>query len=97
MSPPLTPAEITQALPLLLGWKHEGEALTKTFKFGSFREAFSFMQRIAFDAEELNHHPDWSNVYNQVVIRLNTHDAGNKVTAKDLELAKRIQKISWVG
>lgn len=97
MTTPLTPAEITNALPLLLGWKAEGDALTKTFQFGSFREALSFMLRIGFEAEELNHHPDWTNVYNRVVIRLNTHDAGNKITAKDVELATRIQKISWVG
>jgi 4a-hydroxytetrahydrobiopterin dehydratase len=97
MSKPLTPAEIAQALPLLLGWTYENDALKKTFKFGSFREAMSFMTRVGFEAEELNHHPDWTNVYNHVGIRLNTHDAGNKVTAKDVDLATRIQKISWVG
>lgn len=97
MSKPLTPAKITKALTELPGWKIGGDALTKTFKFASFREALSFMVRIGFEAEELNHHPDWTNVYNRVVIRLNTHDAGDKVTAKDVELATRIQKISWVG
>jgi len=55
------------------------------------------MTRVGFEAEELNHHPEWTNVYNRVVVRLNTHDAGNKVTAKDVELATRMQKISWVG
>ena len=64
---------------------------------GSFREAMSFMVRAAFEAEALNHHPEWTNVYDRVVVRLNTHDAGGKVTAKDVELAKRIQEISWVG
>ncbi len=97
MSTALTPAEITNALPLLLGWKSEGDALTKTFTFGSFREALSFMVRIGFEAEEMNHHPEWTNTYNKVVVRLNTHDAGDKVTAKDVELATRMQKISWVG
>ena len=52
--------------------------------------------RVAFEAEALNHHPEWTNVYNRVAIRLNTHDAGGKVTRKDVELAQRIQKISWV-
>ena len=96
MSKPLTPDEITQACARLKGWTFERDALTKTFTFGSFREALSFMIRVGFEAEELNHHPDWSNVYNRVVVRLNTHDAGNKVTAKDVELASRMESISWV-
>ena len=97
MSIPLSPAKITAALAGLPGWKFERNALSKSFKFNSFREALSFMVRVGFEAEEMNHHPDWTNVYNQVAIRLNTHDAGGKVTAKDLELAGRIQKISWIG
>jgi 4a-hydroxytetrahydrobiopterin dehydratase len=97
MSRPLNPEEISHACARLDGWKFEQDALTKTFKFGSFREALSFMLRAGFEAEELNHHPDWTNVYNRVVVRLNTHDAGNKVTAKDVELAGRMQKVSWVG
>ncbi len=96
MSIPLSPAEIHNALQELAGWSLAGEALEKTFEFGSFREAMSFMVRAAFEAEAMNHHPDWTNVYNRVVIRLNTHDAGGKVTAKDVELAKSLQKISWV-
>ena len=54
------------------------------------------MTRVALKAEKLDHHPEWTNVYNRVVVRLNTHDAGNKVTAKDVELASRLEKISWV-
>jgi 4a-hydroxytetrahydrobiopterin dehydratase len=94
MNKPLPPGDVTKALAELTGWSFERDTLAKTFKFGSFREAWSFMTRAAFEAEELNHHPEWTNVYNQVVVRLNTHDAGNKVTAKDVELAKRMQKIS---
>ena len=96
MAKPLSPAKITAALTALPGWTFEGDALARTYKFGSFREAMSFMVRVAFEAEALDHHPDWTNVYNRVVIRLNTHDAGGKVTAKDVELAKKIQVISWV-
>lgn len=96
-SAPLTPAEIQTALAGLPGWKAEGEALVKTFKFHSFREALGFMVRVGFEAEAMNHHPDWTNVYNRVEVRLNTHDAGGKVTARDVELAQHIQKISWVG
>jgi 4a-hydroxytetrahydrobiopterin dehydratase len=97
MSKPLSRGKITAALAGLPGWSHRRDALAKSFKFGSFREAMSFMTRVAFEAEELNHHPEWTNVYHRVAIRLNTHDAGGKVTAKDVELAERIQKISWVG
>ena len=94
---PLVPVEIQAALAGLPGWAWEGDALAKTFRFGGFREAMSFMVRVGFEAEALNHHPEWSNVYDRVAIRLNTHDAGGRVTAKDVELARRIQKISWVG
>ena len=96
MSNPLSADEITAAQATLPEWKWQREALVKTFTFGSFREAMSFMARIAFEAEELNHHPDWSNVYNRVSIRLTTHDAGDRVTAKDVELATRIERIAWV-
>ena len=97
MSNPLTLQEITTARTALPGWEYERDALAKTFKFPTFREAIGFMVRVAFEAEAMNHHPDWSNVYNKVVVRLNTHDAGDKVTEKDVELAKCIQKLSWVG
>ncbi len=97
MNRPLTPEKIVKACAKLPGWKFKRDALLKTFKFGSFREALSFMVRVGYEAEELNHHPEWTNVYNRVAVRLTTHDAGNKVTAKDVELAERMQKISWVG
>jgi 4a-hydroxytetrahydrobiopterin dehydratase len=97
MTTPLSTAEIVGALVQLPGWKFEGDALVKEFKFGSFREAFSFMTRVAFEAEAMDHHPDWTNVYNRVAVRLNTHDAGGKVTAKDAAFAAKIQAISWVG
>lgn len=94
---PLSSAEIAAALTQLTGWTLERGALTKGFSFGSFREAFAFMTRVAFEAEAMNHHPEWTNVYNRVVIRLNTHDAGGQVTAKDVALAEKIQAVSWVG
>jgi len=96
MSAPLSRARIAAALDGLPGWKFQRDALAKTFQFGSFREALSFMVRAGFEAEELNHHPEWSNVYNRVVVRLSTHDAGGKVTAKDVELARRLERIAWV-
>ena len=96
-SKPLKSAEIKAALDELNGWKFQRNALAKTFTFGNFREALSFMVRAGFEAEAMNHHPEWTNVYNRVVIRLNTHDAGGKVTAKDVALARKIQSLSWVG
>jgi 4a-hydroxytetrahydrobiopterin dehydratase len=97
MDTPLGPAEIAAALTKLPGWVWECDALAKEFKFGSFREAMSFMVRVSYEAEAMDHHPDWTNVYNRVAIRLNTHAAGGKVTAKDVALAQKIQAISWVG
>lgn len=96
MSKPLTRTQIAAACEKLDGWTFKRDALAKTFTFGSFREALSFMVRVGFEAEALNHHPEWTNVYNRVVIRLNTHDAGSKVTAKDVTLAGKIEKVSWV-
>lgn len=94
---PLSPDEIKAALADLPGWSWQDEHLVKTFLFGGFREAMSFMMRVAFEAEALHHHPDWSNVYNRVSIRLATHDVGTHVTEADVELARRIQRFSWVG
>ena len=97
MSKPLTTGKIAAACRSLPGWTFRRNALVKNFQFGSFREALSFMLQVGFEAEELNHHPEWTNVYDRVGVRLNTHDAGGRVTARDVELAKRMQKISWVG
>ena len=74
-------------------WIEENNKLKQTFKFKDFQEAFAFMTRVAFLAEGANHHPKWSNVYNQVTIELTTHDAGNTVTEKDRSLAKAIEEI----
>jgi 4a-hydroxytetrahydrobiopterin dehydratase len=71
-------------------WKEENNTLQKTFKFKDFKEAFGFMTRVALIAEKMDHHPNWSNVYNKVEIQLSTHDAGNKVTEKDRKLAEAI-------
>jgi 4a-hydroxytetrahydrobiopterin dehydratase len=93
MSTPLTEAEIRAALASLPGWTLERDALAKTFKFATFRDALAFMVRAGFEAEAMDHHPEWTNVYNRVAVRLNTHDAGGKVTAKDVALARQFEKI----
>lgn len=71
-------------------WKEENNQLVRNFVFRDFTDAFAFMTRVAALAEELDHHPWWSNVYNEVTIKLSTHSAGNRVTAKDTDMADRI-------
>lgn len=68
--------------------------MEKTFTFADFSEAFAFMTRVALLAEKANHHPDWSNVWNRVSIKLSTHDAGNVVTEKDRRLAEAIDEVA---
>ncbi len=74
-------------------WKEADNKLSQTFKFKDFVEAFGFMSKVAIIAEKMNHHPNWSNVYNTVTIELNTHDAGDIVTEKDHQLAAAIDKL----
>jgi 4a-hydroxytetrahydrobiopterin dehydratase len=89
-------AEIDRTTLLSLfstGWAMEEgkDALVKTFLFKDFRQAFAFMTKVADDAEELNHHPEWSNVYRTVKVRLITHDTDG-LTELDVELARRMDK-----
>lgn len=84
--------EINERLENLEGWTFSENALHTSFEFDNFKEAFTLMTRIAFEAESQEHHPDWSNVYNQLEISLSTHDAGG-VTEKDFKLAKAIEGI----
>ncbi|HAR19792.1 MAG TPA: pterin-4-alpha-carbinolamine dehydratase [Cytophagales bacterium] len=74
-------------------WKEEKDQLCQTFEFKNFSEAFAFMTQVALLAEKHDHHPWWSNIYNKVEVRLNTHSAGNKVTEKDHHLAQDIDKL----
>lgn len=75
-------------------WKEENNKLTRTFEFKNFVDAFGFMTKVAILAEKADHHPNWSNVYNRVVIELTTHDAGNMVTDRDRNLAEAIDTIA---
>ena len=95
MSEPLEKDALELALAALPGWKLEGDKLVKRFVLGDFKEAFSFLTRVAFEAEALGHHPEIHNVYKTVDLALTTHDAGNKVTVKDVELAATIE--SFLG
>lgn len=75
-------------------WKEADNKLKRTFESKNFIEAFSFMTRVAIVAEKMNHHPNWSNVYNTVTIELTTHDAGNVVTDNDRKLAEIIDSVA---
>lgn len=74
-------------------WSEEDNKLHRAFTFADFKEAFAFMTSVAEIADRMNHHPTWTNTYNKVDIWLNTHDAGDTITAKDRELAKAIDTI----
>ncbi|MGI9545331.1 MAG: 4a-hydroxytetrahydrobiopterin dehydratase [Cyclobacteriaceae bacterium] len=75
-------------------WIEEDDRLKQTFEFKDFSEAFAFMSRVALLAEKMDHHPNWSNVYNTVTIELRSHDANNTVTDKDRKLAKAIDQLT---
>jgi len=90
----LSDAERVSALEGLPQWQADagGKAISRTFVFKDFSAAFAFMTRVALVAEKMDHHPDWSNVYKTVEVRLNTHDAGG-LTALDFELAGKMNRI----
>ena len=89
----LNQSEIDEALKNLPGWEFTNNRLRAEFRFANFIQAFGFMASAALEAEKMNHHPDWSNSYNKVVIELSTHSAGG-LTAKDTALAQKIQALA---
>ncbi len=93
MTEKLTGGTRAEALAELIGWSEDAErdAIRKTITFADFNQAFAFMTRVALKAEQVNHHPEWFNVYNRVDITLATHDAGG-VTRKDIDLARFIDR-----
>jgi 4a-hydroxytetrahydrobiopterin dehydratase len=74
-------------------WQESNQNISKTFEFNSFEEAINFMVRASQKISLLNHHPEWTNIYNKVMVKLSTHDAGNTVTEKDWELARVLDGI----
>ncbi len=87
--PRLIDAEVALALEALPGWNRDGDHIVRAYRFADFTHAFAFMTRVALLAEKADHHPEWSNVYDKVAIRLTTHDAGG-LTARDVDLARAI-------
>jgi 4a-hydroxytetrahydrobiopterin dehydratase len=94
MSEPITENQIQEALANLPGWAFADQTISKTYRFGSFTEAIGFITEMAFACERANHHPELTNVYSTVTVRLNTHDAGGKVTGKDIDLAGKIENLN---
>lgn len=92
--PQLTAAEREEALAGLPGWAERADSLAieREFRFRDFGEAFAFMARVALIAEQHDHHPEWSNVYNRVAITLTTHDAGG-LSTRDIKMARAIDQI----
>jgi 4a-hydroxytetrahydrobiopterin dehydratase len=88
----LSKAEIAEGLATLDGWHLDDGRIAKSFRFPSFSEAFAFMTAAALHAEALNHHPEWSNVYDRVEVALTTHSAKG-LTALDFKLARRMDRL----
>lgn len=91
----IAPEQIASLMAWVPQWRYQSErggSMTRDFTFVDFNEAFGFMTRVALLAEQHNHHPEWSNVYNRVSITLTTHDAGG-LSKRDLDLAQRIDNL----
>jgi 4a-hydroxytetrahydrobiopterin dehydratase len=93
MAKSLSAQEIEKELESLKGWEFGNNKIKKEYGFGDFSEALGFIVRVGLEAEKQGHHPELFNVYNTVRIALSTHDAGDKVTQKDLDLARSIEDL----
>jgi len=93
--PQLSPAERDEALRTVPEWtlREDGRAISRTFRFASFSEAFAFITRVALIAEQQNHHPDWANSYNRVDIAFTTHAAGG-LTRRDIAAARAVDHLA---
>src|SRR5579885_2718513 len=89
----LTGDELSSVLQQLKDWSVQAGKLHREYRFPDFAHAFGFMTTAAIEIEKRNHHPEWLNVYNRVTVDLSTHDAGG-ITAKDVELAKLLNRIA---
>lgn len=88
-----TDDQIAHALDGLPGWARDGDAIAKSFTFADFTAAIAFINRAAGPIDEMDHHPEWANVYNRVDIRLTSHDAGG-VTDRDVQLARVLDRVA---
>ena len=90
----LSEKELAEELKKLKDWTVVDGKLHKQFKFGSFAEAMGWMVAVGIQADKMNHHPEWANVYNQVTVNLVTHDLGNKISNWDVELAQKMDALA---
>ncbi len=90
----LTPDEIASALDELSGWEVKDSKLHKSFKFDTFAQAIGWMVSVAIYADKTDHHPDWSNAYNRVVVDLSTHDLGDAISELDVKLARKMDELA---
>lgn len=91
--PRLTTEQLARELETLPSWREEGGRLEREYRFRDFVEAFAFMTAAALRVQEMDHHPEWSNVYGTVRVALVTHDAGG-ITARDVELARKLEALA---
>jgi 4a-hydroxytetrahydrobiopterin dehydratase len=90
----LSDAALEAALADLPGWEVKEGKLYKTFKFASFGQALGWMVTAGIEADKMDHHPEWSNVYNRVTVNLVTHDLGDEISNLDVELAQKMEKLA---
>ena len=90
----LSESELTAALADLSGWEVREGKLHKAYKFDSFAAAMGWMVSVAIHADKMDHHPEWTNVYNRVSVDLVTHDLGNAISNLDVELAQKMEKLA---
>ena len=90
----LSEAALESALADLPGWEVKEGKLHKTFKFASFGRALGWMVTAGIEADKMDHHPEWSNVYNRVTVNLVTHDLGDEISNLDVELAQKMEKLA---
>jgi 4a-hydroxytetrahydrobiopterin dehydratase len=88
----MTGEQIEASLNQLSGWELKNDKLHRELKFKNFIQAFGFMTQVAIVVEQMNHHPEWSNVYSRVTIDLTTHEAGG-ISQRDFELAQKINRL----
>jgi 4a-hydroxytetrahydrobiopterin dehydratase len=92
----LSKEEIVTSINDLKNWRCENNTLKAEFLFENFKQAFAFISIVAIESEKGNHHPEWSNIYNKVSFTLSTHDAGDKITHLDIDMANIISKAASI-
>ncbi|HRQ37057.1 MAG TPA: 4a-hydroxytetrahydrobiopterin dehydratase [Chloroflexota bacterium] len=91
---PLEQAELDEALQTLPGWQMQDGKLHKEYRFATFSQAMGWMMSAAIEADKMDHHPEWGNVYNRVTVDLVTHSLGNQISNLDIELARKMEALA---